>query len=76
MRCTELASKTGVGVKFPALGAKLDFYWQFHWQSAFLRHKMFSYNELVREARVGIDQVRLRLRTNFASFSEVNQLNS
>jgi hypothetical protein len=34
MRCTELASKTGVGIKFPALGVKLDFYWQFHWQSA------------------------------------------
>jgi hypothetical protein len=30
MRCTEVASKTGVGIEFAALGAKLDFYWQFH----------------------------------------------
>jgi len=42
MRYTELASKTGVGTKLAAIGAKLDFYWQFHWQSALFFDTRYS----------------------------------
>jgi hypothetical protein len=37
-----LASGTEVGIEFAALGVKLDFYWQFYWQSALFFDTRYS----------------------------------
>jgi len=42
VRCAKLASKTGVGTKLATIGVELDFYWQFHWQSALLFDTRYS----------------------------------
>jgi hypothetical protein len=77
MRCTELTSKTGVETRFRALDAKLDFYWQFSWQSAlFIRHNLFSFKQLEREARVGIGHRLDQLAVLYDAFQRRVNLNS
>jgi hypothetical protein len=37
-----LASGTEVGIKLAAIGVELNFYWQFHWQSALFFDTSYS----------------------------------
>jgi hypothetical protein len=51
MRYAVLASGTEVGIEFASIGFKLDFYRQFHWQSALFFDTNCSLSIIQKERR-------------------------